>query len=390
MGYIEEISEDIRENFNESNVSHILAVSGMHIGYLAMFCNIFFKNAGKRKTNYFSIAIILFYFKIVKFTPSVARATIMAVSVLISKLSYRKNDSWTMVCLSLLCLLIYNPFFINNISLIFSFLATFWIILYNKIFQKENKSILRRILNTILMTISLMIFIMPIMAIYFHKIPILSIIIGLIIGMIAGPIFILGIIFVLFGRIINLKIIKKVLELLVNLVIIATEIGGKIPLNKVYVITPNILEVIIYYFFIFISIFLFLVFKQKKIKNQSFIKRTKNLLSLLKYRYNQNKKKVISTLILIIFSFLFLNQILFPKKLKIHFLDVGQGDCCLIITPNNKKILIDGGGSEDFDIGKNTLIPYLLARRITHLDYVIISHFDTDHVRRYYICFRGT
>ena len=390
LGYTEEISEDLRENFNDSNVSHIFAVSGMHIGYLAMFCNIFFKKVGKRKTNYFSIATILFYFKIVKFTPSVTRATIMAVSMFTSKILHRKNDTWTMLCLSILCLLIYNPFLINNISLIFSFLATFWIILYNKLFQKENKSIPRRILNTILMTISLMIFIMPIMAIYFHKIPILSIIIGLIIGMIAGPIFILGIIFVLFGRIINLKIIKKTLELLINLVIRITEIGGKIPLNRVYVITPYFLEVIIYYSFIFISIFLFLVFKQKKIKNQSFIKRVKNLLSLIKYRYNQDKKKVISTLILIIFSFLFLNQILFPKKLKIYFLDVGQGDSCLIVTPNSKKILIDGGGSEDFDVGKNTLIPYLLARRITHLDYVIISHFDTDHVRWYFNSFRGT
>ncbi len=380
VGYTEEIREDIRENFNDSNVSHIFAVSGMHIGYLVMFCNIILKKAGKRKIYYFSIVFILLYFKIVKFTPSVTRATIMTVSVLMSKLLYRKNDSWTMFCLSLLCLLIYNPFLINNISLIFSFLATFWIILYNKLFKKKDKKILNRIINTISMTISLMIFILPVMAIYFHKIPILSIIIGLIIGIIAGPIFILGIIFVLFGKIINLKIIKKILEILIYLVLRITGVGGKIPLNKVYVIIPNILEVIIYYSFIFISIFLFLVFKQKKIRNQAFIKRVKNLLSLLKYRYNQNKKKIISTLIIIIFSFLILNQILFQKKLKIYFLDVGQGDSCLIVTPNNKKILIDGGGSEDFDIGKNTLIPYLLARKITHLDYLIISHFDTDHV----------
>ena len=380
VGYTEEISEDIRDNFNDSNVSHIFAVSGMHIGYLAMFYNIFFKKAGKRKTNYFSIAIILFYFRIIKFTPSVTRATIMAVPVFTSKLLHRKNDSWSMFCLSLLCLLIYNPFLINNISLIFSFLTTFWIIMYNKLFQKTDKSILSRILNTILMTISLMIFIMPIMAIYFHKIPILSIIIGLIVGLIAGPIFILGIIFVLFGKTINLGIIKKTLEILINLVVRITKVVGKIHLNKVYVITPNLVEVIIYYSFIFILIFLFLVFKQKKIKNQAFIKRTKNLLGLLKYRYNQNKKKIISVLTITILLFIILNQILFPKELKIYFLDVGQGDSCLIVTPNNKKILVDGGGTEDFDVGKNILIPYLLARRITHLDYVIISHFDTDHV----------
>ena len=43
--------------------------------------------------------------------------------------------------------------------------------------------------------------------------------------------------------------------------------------------------------------------------------------------------------------------------------------------------MIDGGGSATYDVGKNTLIPYLLARKIRKIDYVIISHFDQDHIR---------
>ena len=70
-----------------------------------------------------------------------------------------------------------------------------------------------------------------------------------------------------------------------------------------------------------------------------------------------------------------------PRNLIIHFADVGQGDSTLIITPKNKKILIDGGGSTTYDVGKNTLIPYLLDRKITKLDYVITTHMDLDHVR---------
>lgn len=58
---------------------------------------------------------------------------------------------------------------------------------------------------------------------------------------------------------------------------------------------------------------------------------------------------------------------------------MGQGDSTLIITPQNKKVLIDGGGSTDFDVGKNTLLPYLLDRRINKVDYIFISHFDSDH-----------
>lgn len=59
---------------------------------------------------------------------------------------------------------------------------------------------------------------------------------------------------------------------------------------------------------------------------------------------------------------------------------MGQGDSTLIVTPNDKSILIDGGGSENYDVGQNTILPYLLDRKITKIDYVIISHFDTDHV----------
>ena len=72
----------------------------------------------------------------------------------------------------------------------------------------------------------------------------------------------------------------------------------------------------------------------------------------------------------------------------VYFFDVGQGDSTLLITPNNKTILIDGGGSSTYDVGKNTLIPYLLDRKIKKIDYVIISHFDQDHVGRNFKCTR--
>lgn len=70
------------------------------------------------------------------------------------------------------------------------------------------------------------------------------------------------------------------------------------------------------------------------------------------------------------------------SRLSIYFVNVGQGDCTLICTPTNKTILIDGGGSEtgSFDVGEKVLLPYLLDRKITRIDYMMISHFDTDHV----------
>jgi competence protein ComEC len=60
---------------------------------------------------------------------------------------------------------------------------------------------------------------------------------------------------------------------------------------------------------------------------------------------------------------------------------VGQGDCTLIKTNRNKTILIDSGEgtSSKADKGKNVIYPYLLDRGIKQIDYLILSHFDSDH-----------
>ena len=62
-------------------------------------------------------------------------------------------------------------------------------------------------------------------------------------------------------------------------------------------------------------------------------------------------------------------------------MDVGQGDCTLIITPNHKNILIDGGTTTNtnYDVGKQTLLPYLLNHKIRTIDVMVITHFDADH-----------
>lgn len=63
----------------------------------------------------------------------------------------------------------------------------------------------------------------------------------------------------------------------------------------------------------------------------------------------------------------------------------GNGDSILIETPSRKKILIDGGGSDigSFDVGEQTLLPYLLDKGISKIDYMMFSHFDSDYSMTY-------
>ena len=357
-----------------------------------MFCKIFQNKLGKRKTGIFTIIILIIYQLIIGFHVSAIRAVIMAILMITSKLIYKKNDILTSIFLSLLVLIIFNPFLINNIGLVLSYLGTIGIIIYSKIFKIKNK-----ILNLFKLTIFLNIILLPVIAIYFNKISIFSLLISSIIGVVVEPIMITGFIFLIFGFISNFKlfhilkislpIIKEMLSMITDVLLKISEFGSNLYLNKIYVKTPSIFSLLNYYFIICLLIFLYIVYKSKKINlNKAFRKRVKNLISLAKYRFNQNRKKIISIVLIIMILFIIFAKI--PKNLRVYFVDVGQGDCTLILTPKNYSILIDGGGNDNYDVGKNTLLPYLLDRGITSIDYMIFSHFDTDHCNRTFLCYK--
>ena len=118
--------------------------------------------------------------------------------------------------------------------------------------------------------------------------------------------------------------IKNILNYLVKILLKISEFGSKIPLNQIYVVMPNWLEIFIYYVIIFISVFLVYAFKPKRKQNTVFNRRIKNLFHLIKFRYRQNKEKVLS-IFLIVLIFFGCTKII-PKDLRIHFIDVGQGD----------------------------------------------------------------
>lgn len=402
LGYTDEISIETRENFSKSNVSHVLAVSGMHVGYIVVTIKYIFNVLlGKIKSKILTSVFVLFYMFLTGFSPSVVRAGISSIIVLLSGVVHRKSDLWNNISLSMLILLIYNPFLIKSVSLLLSFFGTIGIIVFQKSILKfikrmeenyeyKHRRRKKRKVNKILikaydifkesaaMTISATIMIIPIMAFVFNEIALTSLIIGILISFIIGPFIILYFIFIISISFIEVDFFIKLIEISINVIIKITEIGSKIYLKSIYVITPYIFEIIVYYTVILICNYLFNIYYTKEL---SFTKRRiKNINSLIKYKFNQYKKSFISVILIISLIFVFIIKI--PKDLKIYFIDVGQGDSTLIVTPNEKKILIDGGGTEhdSYDVGEKILLPYLLDRRIKKIDYVIISHFDTDHI----------
>jgi len=74
-----------------------------------------------------------------------------------------------------------------------------------------------------------------------------------------------------------------------------------------------------------------------------------------------------------------------PRDLTITVLDVGQGDSVLIQAPSGRTLLIDGGGTageatSGYDVGREVVLPALLARRVRKLDVLVITHPHEDHI----------
>ena len=399
LGYTDNIEEDIVQSFQDSNIAHILAVSGMHITYIIIGLMFVLKNRiGKRKTRYIIIIALIIFMCITGFAPSIVRATIMGIILVGADLLYRKNDIWTSIAISLLILLIYNPFLLTSVSVLLSYGGTIGIIVFNKniyyLFEKLKKPkkryvrkknklityIVNILKDAVVITISAQIAIIPIMIVCFNTSGIAFLITNVAISFIIGPITFLGFIAIIisFISLTLLKFISYILNPLFNLLIIISNIGNSVPFSKIYVATPTTIEIILYYFIIIILNYICTVYAKKH--PTSLDVRVKNIIGVCKYKYRQNKKKFISIILILIICMQIIQVV--PQDLKIYFIDVGQGDSTLVITPNRKSILIDGGGSLDnsYDVGKNTLLPYLLDRKITKIDYMFVSHFDSDHI----------
>lgn len=377
LGNTEDISNDLKENFKTSNLYHILAVSGTHISYLIIGATFLLEKSkiNKKISRILTILTLIFFMILTGLSPSVVRAGIMGIILISAGLFYRKLDIATSISLSLLISLINNPFCINNNGLLLSYGGTIGIILFEKKMEKilkiqeegiiscsklkfhKLKNLIKQMLSV---TISAQIIIIPIMILKFNTISFTFFISNILAGFLIGIIIICGYVLIIVSLVsVNLAKCGFLLyNFILKIFIFIVEICSKLPFSKVYITTPNIFIIIIYY-----AVILALRFSIIKI-------------STLKKNY----KKIIVILIIIISIFNLIKII--PSNLKIHFIDVGQGDSTLIITPTNKKILIDSGGSklkESFDVGESTLVPYLLNRGVNKLDYVIISHFDADH-----------
>ena len=367
LGKDDNLEKNIKENFQNSSLSHILAVSGMHISYVILGISIVLSKLKfpKKVTKVFTIILLIFFIFLTGKTPSVERACIMAIMSIIANLIYRKSDIITNISTSLLIILIQNPFSIMDIGLILSFSATLGIIFSYKNIMKvlnrkeeiQNREVIKvlnkfynKIKEIVSVSISAQILIFPLSIIIFNKISLTFLFSNILVSFIIGVVIIIGFLSIIF----RFKILFSILEILLGILTKIASTFSKIYISNIIVATPSLVFVIVYYLII-VSIGYIVFLRKKQIKRKLEIQ----ILTFVN-RFKSNILTHKKQLIISIFLILILASVMkfIPKDLRIHFIDVGQGDSCLIITPKNKTILIDGGGnvSNSFDVRKKYII----------------------------------
>lgn len=395
------IEDTQKQTFSNASLSHVLAISGMHVTYVIVGCSWILNRFDKRKSKYVFIVFLIFFAQLAGGSPSVIRAVIMSSIMIASKIFYRKSDVINNISISCFIILIMNPYNILNLGFQLSFLGTLGIVLFNKKIEeylddlhfdkyklsnknkKHNKSEtinknkrhnknkstnLKKLKSLIITSISANILILPILIYNFNIFSVTFLFSNILISPILGIIFLIGYITVIIS-VVSIKIaipFAKFLNILIKIFNYIAIFSSNIEITRVLVTTPNIITVVLYY----IAIIYFFYYRSKVINNINY-KMCKRII-------------VIFSIVVILAKFI----PIYNNNFKIFFIDVGQGDSTLIITKANKTILIDGGGSEigDYNVGEKVLVPYLLNRKIKNIDYMIFSHFDSDHCGRIIIC----
>ena len=356
--------ENIKNSFTNSGLLHILAASGMNVAFIFSF---FYYFLSLFKINYklnisFCILMVITYSLMTGLGPSVVRATLMLIFVLIGKLIDRDTHSIALLSFVAFLMLIYNPMYLNDVGFQLSFLVTFGLLLSAPFLNKFKNKIISWIIGTITVPIIAQLWVIPLQIFYFNNISVYSVFANIFSVPVLSIVSFIGFISSLLGFIIPntlFNLCDYLLNPLLTLIINISNFWGNLPNSITQTSHPSIFQLILYYLIL------------------------SSLTLLMNSEIREKYLHKIKNIVLILTTILLISIIPIKNSdLEIITFDVGNADSFLMKTPKNEYFLIDTG-KRGYNGGKSqaeiVILKYLKDNGIKNIEGIILTHFDNDH-----------
>jgi competence protein ComEC len=361
------INKNVIDDFATTGLIHILSVSGAHIALVVGLIRWFGSRLGIGSLATITIAAltVMLYAVMSGLTPPVIRSTIMGLTSLLAVVLGRENYAPAALAVTAFGMLVHQPQLLYDISFQLSFGATAGLVyLYQQTYNHMSR-LPSWLAGPLAVTLSAQLGVLPLIAWYFNSFPIISFAANIIVLPAVELVIILGLAGVLIYTIIPAigNIIFVISSLLIGFVTMLTALLASVPYSSVYIPSGGIAASFIYY------LVLAWVYSWRPFQIPG--------PGQLVRRWPRP-----CCLVLIFFIAIFFVNTWYPRPLSVHFIDVGQGDATLVITPRGKAVLVDTGGSfagSNFDIGERVVAPYLKHYGVTSIDYLILTHGHQDH-----------
>lgn len=375
-----------KELYQKMGISHIFAISGLHISLISL---VLYKML-RRATGSFLVAgitssIFLFlYVLLIGVSISAVRASIMFVMRIGADITGREYDIRTSLAIAAMCILISNPLYLYDGGFLLSFGAILGVIYVVPILEKillnateklcvisekkKNKNMIKeKLVQGLSASIGIQLVILPILLYFYYEISPYSIILNIIVI----PIMTLLLGIALVGIILSLvwygagALLLYLSGWLLQVINFLSETALGFYKSRIVIGQPWWIMILIYYIVLVVFVFYAQIINDIELEEY---KRT-------------NIYRVLAMICCGLPLILIIPDDLWePVDLMVTMIDVDQGDSIFITGSGLGNYLIDGGSTGIDEVGKYRIEPYLRSIGVDHLDYVFISHGDSDHL----------
>ena len=363
------LDEETIEAFRKNGTTHVLAVSGIHVTIIYLCMDRLLRRRKTPLSSLLSACLLLIYAALSCFSPSVVRAVVMIVLHLFSRHLYRRYDLTCSAAFSAMLFLLHNPYMLFNTGFQLSYLAVFTMAFLlpfadntlEKLAEYRRYHKLYLILKIFVPVAVIQAGMIPATAFLFQYISFAAFLVNVPIIALSGIIIPVGMFLFLFTFTGGLlfSFLATGTSLLLKATSLINETTAELTFSSVNVTAPSAAFLVLWYGLVYFAA------------------------SEVFWEWVRARRPYrIAAVVLLVAAAAFAAPFLTgetERRADIVFVDVGQGDGIHIRTPGGQNILIDGGGSADYDVGKKILLPYFLKNGVAKIDLAIVTHLHLDH-----------